>query len=213
MAHTISINKTESEYVAYAFWLRTDIIIFVFKSDFMLHLVLPTLLPDTSRKQWRIGKVVFYISFEISVSYKNIFVLASVLFLLLCVWLEVLLVLTDCQTTWTIRAGADLHTKFRLYKSGSQMSNSAQSLSGMAVDECATACLDEDMFTCDTFSYCYTTGDCYLNTNRPSTNQDLIVSNPYCDLYTRQCSFFALHSCSVLYTNFVWENQQTHYKQ
>ena len=86
MAHTISINKTESEYVAYAFWLRTDMIIFVFKSDFMLHLVLPTSLPDTSRKQWRIGKVVFYISFEISVSYKNIFVLASVSFLFQCCW-------------------------------------------------------------------------------------------------------------------------------
>ena len=118
-----------------------------------------------------------------------------ILFLLPCVWLEVLLALTDCQTIWTVRAGADLHTKFRLYKTGSQMSKSAESLSGMAVDECATACLDEDMFTCDTFSYCYTTGDCYLNTNRPSTNQDLIVSNPYCDLYTRQCSFSALHSC------------------
>ena len=81
--------------------------------------------------------------------------------------------------------GADLHTRFQLYRTGAQMSQSAQSLAGVAVDECATACLSEDMFTCDTFSYCYVSGDCYLNTNRPATNHDLVTIDPLCDLYTR----------------------------
>ncbi|XP_070195925.1 uncharacterized protein [Littorina saxatilis] len=89
------------------------------------------------------------------------------------------------QTPHKETGGVDLHTRFKLYRSGAEMSSNALSLAGIAVDDCATACLDESTFACDVFTYCYTSGDCHLNTNKPANNTDLVTMNPFCDLYTR----------------------------
>ncbi|XP_076462226.1 uncharacterized protein LOC143294704 isoform X2 [Babylonia areolata] len=81
---------------------------------------------------------------------------------------------------------ADLRNQFQVYRSGSSMSSSALILAGMAVDECATACLGQLSFTCNAFSYCFSTGYCLLNANRPATSPKLLSPALQCDVYSRR---------------------------
>ncbi|KAL8606387.1 hypothetical protein ACOMHN_020541 [Nucella lapillus] len=79
----------------------------------------------------------------------------------------------------------DLHSKFSLYQTGSTLGDNSDSQSGLAVDECAALCWKRDSYTCRAFSYCYSTGRCLLNANRPANNPDIVAKAPLCDLYTR----------------------------
>ncbi|XP_067679909.1 uncharacterized protein [Haliotis asinina] len=55
----------------------------------------------------------------------------------------------------------------------------------MAVDDCATACSEDSRFDCESFSYCYTTGDCMLYRLHPDNSQSLLINQSYCDLYAK----------------------------
>ncbi|ESO85118.1 hypothetical protein LOTGIDRAFT_168146 [Lottia gigantea] len=55
-----------------------------------------------------------------------------------------------------------------------------------AVDDCATICATMDKFTCQSFEYCYTTGDCSLSTIHPDQHPELLQRNDFCDLYGKQ---------------------------
>ncbi|XP_048256436.1 uncharacterized protein LOC124115364 [Haliotis rufescens] len=58
-------------------------------------------------------------------------------------------------------------------------------LTGMAVDSCASECVAEIEFTCQSFEYCLTNGMCTLSRVHPDERPDLIVNNASCNLYIR----------------------------
>jgi hypothetical protein len=65
-------------------------------------------------------------------------------------------------------------------------------LTGLAVDGCATACVEEDAWICNSFSYCYDTGYCTLTAIQPLAeyhgHKNRIEAHQYCDLYIRKYS-------------------------
>ncbi|XP_060081859.1 uncharacterized protein LOC132561146 [Ylistrum balloti] len=77
-------------------------------------------------------------------------------------------------------------TRFR------QMKNSILSGSGdsqkvqVAVDDCAAACLSEDIFDCQSFSYCYNSETCVLSATHPDENLQEVKYSSACDLFSRQ---------------------------
>lgn len=91
----------------------------------------------------------------------------------------------DLLLTRPVDSDVNLNSKFHLYRTGAQMSGTILQQTGLAVDECATACLSQLSFICDTFTYCYTTANCFLNTDRPDNNISLVTSNIFCDIFTR----------------------------
>ncbi|XP_046544811.1 uncharacterized protein LOC124255018 [Haliotis rubra] len=58
-------------------------------------------------------------------------------------------------------------------------------LTEMAIDGCASECVAELEFTCQSFEYCMTSGVCTLSRIHPDERPDLIVNNASCDLYIR----------------------------
>ncbi|XP_025109442.1 uncharacterized protein LOC112573361 [Pomacea canaliculata] len=57
-------------------------------------------------------------------------------------------------------------------------------ITGIAVDDCASACLSEQFFDCDAFDYCYNTGDCFLFDSWVVDHADFDNSST-CDLFRR----------------------------
>lgn len=58
-------------------------------------------------------------------------------------------------------------------------------ITGIAVDDCASACLSEQFFDCDAFDYCYNTGDCFLFDSWVVDHADFDNSST-CDLFRRK---------------------------
>lgn len=61
--------------------------------------------------------------------------------------------------------------------------NNDNKLTQLAVDDCATACVDEDLFFCESFEYNVANGDCALSKINPSEHPDYIIDAPNVDLY------------------------------
>ncbi|XP_033739126.1 LOW QUALITY PROTEIN: uncharacterized protein LOC117326485 [Pecten maximus] len=56
----------------------------------------------------------------------------------------------------------------------------------VAVDDCAVACLQEDTFDCQSFSYCYNSETCVLSATHPDDNLQQVKYSSACDLFSRQ---------------------------
>lgn len=73
---------------------------------------------------------------------------------------------------------------FTKYKQNSIMVKSDFSLNGIAVDDCATECLTEELFDCQSFVYCTGQKLCLLSKVHPDLNQTFVQPHKFCDLYT-----------------------------
>ena len=73
---------------------------------------------------------------------------------------------------------------FAVFKQNSVLVKSDLSLSGVAVDDCATECVMEELFDCQSFQYCAGEGLCLLSRVHPDLNQSLVQPHKFCDLYT-----------------------------
>lgn len=72
---------------------------------------------------------------------------------------------------------------FAVFKQNCIMARSDLSISGVAVDDCATECLMEELFDCQSFVFCPGEGLCLLNRLHPDLNQTLIQPHKFCNLY------------------------------
>ncbi|XP_025111270.1 uncharacterized protein LOC112574418 [Pomacea canaliculata] len=68
---------------------------------------------------------------------------------------------------------------------GTQGKGSDDRISGVSVDDCAVACVNELTFTCQSFSYCYTTGTCFMSRHHPDDDPSFLRRSPSCDTYRR----------------------------
>ncbi|XP_061182284.1 uncharacterized protein LOC133190610 [Saccostrea echinata] len=82
--------------------------------------------------------------------------------------------------------GGQTMKHFTVYKQNSIMVRSEYTVRGVAVDDCATECLMEELFDCQSFMYCSGQSLCLLSSVHPDLNQSLVQSHKFCDLYTRQ---------------------------
>lgn len=82
--------------------------------------------------------------------------------------------------------GGQMMKHFAVFKQNSIMARSDLSISGVAVDDCATECLMEELFDCQSFVYCPGQSLCLLNRLHPDLNQTLVQPHKFCNLYTRQ---------------------------
>nr|XP_022315495.1 uncharacterized protein LOC111119542 [Crassostrea virginica] len=82
--------------------------------------------------------------------------------------------------------GGQMMKHFAVFKQNSVLVKSDLSLSGVAVDDCATECVMEELFDCQSFQYCAGEGLCLLSKVHPDLNQSLVQPHKFCDLYTRQ---------------------------
>ncbi|XP_048758881.2 uncharacterized protein LOC125668617 isoform X1 [Ostrea edulis] len=82
--------------------------------------------------------------------------------------------------------GGPMMKHFTEYKQNSIMVKSDFSLNGIAVDDCATECLTEELFDCQSFVYCTGQKLCLLSKVHPDLNQTFVQPHKFCDLYTRQ---------------------------
>lgn len=57
-------------------------------------------------------------------------------------------------------------------------------LPGLAVDDCANACFDEDNFYCLSFDFCYSNGECRLSKQTSVMNPQYLKRSSTCDVYT-----------------------------
>lgn len=73
---------------------------------------------------------------------------------------------------------------FAVFKQNCIMARSDLSISGVAVDDCATECLMEELFDCQSFVYCPGQGLCLLSRLHPDLNQTLVQPHKFCNLYT-----------------------------
>ncbi|XP_046353474.2 uncharacterized protein LOC124133217 [Haliotis rufescens] len=78
---------------------------------------------------------------------------------------------------------------FKIYRNNVIYAHNDFVLHQMAVDDCATACSGESRFDCESFEYCYTTGDCMMSRLHPDNNQNLISNHSFCDLYAKSYLF------------------------
>lgn len=60
---------------------------------------------------------------------------------------------------------------------------------GISVDQCAQNCLRESVFTCESFDYCYVSGECRTSRTQPTNMSDIEASDP-CEIYTSQLNCF-----------------------
>ncbi|XP_025110065.1 uncharacterized protein LOC112573701 [Pomacea canaliculata] len=74
--------------------------------------------------------------------------------------------------------------KFTVTTHDMMLFNSRLVLSGIAVDDCASACLNEQFFDCEAFDYCYTVGDCYLYDIWSDDPRNLDIYSS-CDIFRR----------------------------
>lgn len=61
-------------------------------------------------------------------------------------------------------------------------------LTGVAIDDCASSCLAEQSWVCNSFSFCFDTGYCVLSKLHPDTRPSVVVNKPLCDLYSKKYS-------------------------
>ncbi|XP_052774803.1 uncharacterized protein LOC128213258 [Mya arenaria] len=61
-------------------------------------------------------------------------------------------------------------------------------LTGVAIDDCASSCISEQSWVCNSFSYCFDTGYCVLSKLHPDTRPSVVVNKPLCDLYSKKYS-------------------------
>lgn len=59
-------------------------------------------------------------------------------------------------------------------------------LTGMSVDDCASACVSEEYFQCGSFEYDYNAATCYLSHLHPDETPKLIKNQNGVDLYIRK---------------------------
>ncbi|XP_050397257.2 uncharacterized protein LOC126815586 [Patella vulgata] len=76
--------------------------------------------------------------------------------------------------------------QFTVFGNNTVLTKYDTTFSNTAVDDCATFCATEDRFDCQSFEYCYTTGDCSLSRIHPDQRPDLLTKNSFCDMYNRQ---------------------------
>ena len=60
------------------------------------------------------------------------------------------------------------------------------SLRGLSVDECASSCVDEETYNCQSFHYCWNAGACFLSRRHPDEQPNMLRDTPSCDLYIRE---------------------------
>ncbi|KAK3090575.1 hypothetical protein FSP39_012798 [Pinctada imbricata] len=65
-------------------------------------------------------------------------------------------------------------------------SGAVPSGNGLAIDDCAAACLTEELFPCQAFDYCYNDGSCYLSGTHPDSNGTFTQNQTYCFVFGRQ---------------------------
>ncbi|XP_070195502.1 uncharacterized protein [Littorina saxatilis] len=58
-------------------------------------------------------------------------------------------------------------------------------LPGLSVDECASNCVGEETYNCQSFHYCWEAGACFLSRLHPDERPNMLKDNPNCDLYIR----------------------------
>lgn len=51
------------------------------------------------------------------------------------------------------------------------------------IDDCARACNDEPSFDCQSFDFCYTSGDCRLSKSGITSDANELVTTVECDVY------------------------------
>lgn len=61
----------------------------------------------------------------------------------------------------------------------------------MSIDDCAITCNNLIGFECESFDYCYLSGECRLtNMSAPSIDDDVILfDDEFCDIYTSILNF------------------------
>ncbi|KAH3695076.1 uncharacterized protein LOC127861585 isoform X2 [Dreissena polymorpha] len=59
-------------------------------------------------------------------------------------------------------------------------------ITGVAIDDCATGCLSQQSWVCNSFSYCFDTGYCILSKLHPDARPSAVVNKPLCDLYSKK---------------------------
>ena len=57
-------------------------------------------------------------------------------------------------------------------------------LTGIAIDDCASACLKQNAWVCNSFTFCFDTGYCVLSKLHPDERPSVVVNKPLCDLYS-----------------------------
>jgi len=77
-------------------------------------------------------------------------------------------------------------------------------ISGLTVQQCAKACVDEETFSCSSFAYCGNYTECRLSSSALNgIGQTSIQPNAYCDEYSSKCiliDYFIIKS--DVYTNY-----------
>ena len=69
------------------------------------------------------------------------------------------------------------------------LKNSDAQYKGVSVDQCASNCLGEVTFDCQSFDYCFDTGTCVLSQTHPDKNPKLVATPQMCDLYASTFNF------------------------
>ncbi|XP_064606544.1 uncharacterized protein LOC135471299 [Liolophura sinensis] len=76
--------------------------------------------------------------------------------------------------------------KFKVQSTNTAIKVPKTRLPKLSVDDCATACIAEETFSCEGFDYCFSDGDCFLTDRHPDSvpaNSTTLTS--LCDLYAR----------------------------
>ena len=55
--------------------------------------------------------------------------------------------------------------------------------SSITIDDCARACNEQVGFDCNSFDYCFQTGDCRLRKFAQAENATEVISDENCDIY------------------------------
>ncbi|XP_076462458.1 uncharacterized protein LOC143294838 [Babylonia areolata] len=87
---------------------------------------------------------------------------------------------------------------------GSQMA-----IPGLSVDDCASSCLEEMTFPCQSFHYCWEAGTCFISKQHPDERPNMLKDSSGCDLYYRDytSNFQQFPGRSVLSSsNAVYQN-------
>ncbi|XP_064606245.1 uncharacterized protein LOC135471113 [Liolophura sinensis] len=120
----------------------------------------------------------------------------------------------DTGTAPTL-SGADFMKQFTAIRNKRITYNNDNKLTQLAVDDCATACVDEDLFFCESFEYNVANGDCFLSKINPSEHPDYLVDAQNVDLYGRSYLYkfskspgeVMLSQSNLIYQNIFEANQ------
>ncbi|KAL4237127.1 hypothetical protein ACF0H5_005508 [Mactra antiquata] len=59
-------------------------------------------------------------------------------------------------------------------------------LTGIAIDDCASACLNQQSWVCNSFSFCFDTGYCTMSQLHPDERPGVVKNSAMCDLYSKK---------------------------